>query len=88
MSSKKKITFIISSLTGGGAEGICVSIANSFANNGWNVDLLVLNLNNEVYLDRISSNVNLVVLSVNHTRYSFIPLSKYLFKNNNSIDFI
>ena len=81
MNLNKKITLIISSLTGGGAEGICISIANSFANNGWHVDLVVLNLNNEAYLDRISSNVNLVVLSVNHTRYSFIPLSKYLFKN-------
>ena len=81
MNSNKKITLIISSLTGGGAEGICVSIANSFANNGWHVDLVVLNLNNEVYFDRISSDVNLVVLNVNHTRYSFIPLSKYFFKN-------
>ena len=81
MGSEKKITLIISSLTGGGAEGVCVSIANSFANSGWHVDLVVLNLNNEVYLNRISSNINLVVLNVNHTRYSFIPLSKYLIKN-------
>lgn len=81
MSSKKKITFIISSLTGGGAEGICVNIANSFANNGWNVDLLVLNLKNEVYIDRISSNVNLVDLNVNNARYSFLPLLKYFFKD-------
>ena len=81
MNSNKKITLIISSLTGGGAEAICLSIANSFANNGWHVDLVVLNLNNEAYFDRISSNVNLVVLNVNHARYSFIPLLKYFFKN-------
>lgn len=81
MSSKKKITFMISSLTGGGAEGICVNIANTFASKGWNVDLLVLNLNNEVYLDQISSNVNLVVLNVTNTRYAFLPLLKYFFKN-------
>jgi glycosyltransferase involved in cell wall biosynthesis len=81
MSSNKKITLMISSLTGGGAEGICVTIANSFANNGWHVDLVVLNLNNEAYLDRISNNVNLFVLNVNHSRTSIIPLLKYLYKS-------
>jgi len=80
MSSEKKITLIISSLTGGGAEGICVNIANSFAKNGWHVDLLVLNLNNQVHLNNISDSVNLVVLNVNHVRYSLLPLLKYLFK--------
>ena len=77
----KRVTFIISSLSGGGAEGICINIANSLASNGWQVDLVVLNLNNEVYLDRISNKINLVVLDVNHTRYSFVPLLKYLYKN-------
>ena len=79
--SIKRISLIINSLTGGGAEGICVNIANNLASNGWQVDLVVLNLNNEVYLDRISANVNLVVLNVNHTRNSFIPLIKYFYKN-------
>jgi glycosyltransferase involved in cell wall biosynthesis len=81
INSIKKITLIISSLTGGGAEGICVNIANNFANNGWKVDLVVLNLNDEDYLDRVSANVNLVDLNVNHTRNSFIPLLKYFYKN-------
>lgn len=79
--SIKRITLIISTLTGGGAEGICVNIANNFANNGWQVDLVVLNLNNEVYLDRVSANVNLIVLNVKHARNSFIPLLKYFYKN-------
>lgn len=81
MDSKNKISFIISSLSDGGAEGICVSIANSFAENGWQVDLVVLNLDNEVYLDRISKNVNLIVLDISHSRFSFISLSKYLLRN-------
>ena len=37
---KKRITLIISSLTGGGAENICITIANSFAQNGWIVEPL------------------------------------------------
>ncbi len=81
MKLNKKITLIISSLSGGGAEGICVNMANSFADNGWCVDLVVLNLNNEVYLNRVSNNVNLIILNVDHIRYSAIPLLKYLYKN-------
>lgn len=80
--NNKRITLIISSLTGGGAEGICVSIANNFAKNGWFVDLVVLNLNDEVYLNRISDNVNLIVLNVNHVRNSFTKLFKYLYTKN------
>ncbi len=78
---------IVSSLTGGGAEGICVNIANSFANNGWHVDLVVLNLNNEAYLDRISNNVNLFVLNVNHSRNSIFTFIKIFIqkKDKNSI---
>ena len=34
---------MISSLTGGGAENVCINIANSFVHNGWQVDLVVLN---------------------------------------------
>ena len=45
MNVEKKITFLISTLSGGGAEGVCVGIANSFSENGWKVDLVVLNLN-------------------------------------------
>ena len=72
---------MISSLCGGGAEGVCVSIANSFANNDWQVDLVILNLHDEVYLSRLSDKVNLVVLNVNHARYSMLPLLKYIYKN-------
>ena len=73
---------MISSLSGGGAEGVCVSIANSFAENGWQVDLVILNLDNEVYLDRLSHKINLVVLKVDHARYSILPLLKYIYKKN------
>ena len=78
---KKRITLIISSLTGGGAENICITIANSFAQNGWIVDLVVLNLKDEVYRSRISDKVNLVVLNVNRSVYSSLHLLSYLLKN-------
>ena len=81
MSSKKKITLLISTLSGGGAEGVCVSIANSFAERGWLVNLVVLNLKNEAYVDRLSDKVKLVVLNVNHARYSGFSLFKFIKKN-------
>lgn len=83
--SKKKIVLLSSSLAGGGSESVCVSIANSFADKGWQVDLVVLNLKNETYLNRLSKNINLVVLNVNHARYCFLPLLKYIYKENPKI---
>ena len=47
--NNRKIVLVSSSLAGGGAEGVCVSIANSFVGNGWEVDLLILNLKNETF---------------------------------------
>ena len=83
MSLDKKIIFLISTLSGGGAEGVCVGIANSFADNGWDVDLVVLNLRNEAYLNRLSEKVNLIVLNVNHILG--FSLLRYLYKKNKKI---
>lgn len=77
-SKNKKITFFINSLAGGGAEGVCVNVANGLANNGWQVDLLILHTNNAAYLERVSSKVNLVVLGVNHARHAPLPLLRYI----------
>jgi glycosyltransferase involved in cell wall biosynthesis len=84
----KKITILISSLSGGGAEGVSVNVANSFAEDGWQVDLVVLHLNNATYLDRVSDKVNLVVLNVNNARYSTFPLLKYIRDKNPDIIFV
>ena len=81
MSSEKKITLLISTLSGGGAEGVCVGVANSFAERGWLVNLVVLNLKNEAYVDRLSDKVNLFVLNVSHARYSGLSLLRFIKKN-------
>ncbi len=77
----KRLTLLVSSLAGGGAEGVCVSVANGLANNGWQIDLVVLHLNNAVYESRVSKKVNLIVLGVDHARYSFGPIRNYLKEN-------
>ena len=77
----KKIVLLTSSIAGGGSESVCISIANSFADSGWQVDLIVLNLNNEVYLNSISDKINLVVLNKKHARYCGLALLKYIYNN-------
>ena len=62
MKINKKITLLISSLQGGGAEGVCVNLANSLSNLGWIVDLVVLNLNKQVHYDKLSPKINLIIL--------------------------
>ena len=80
MKFNKKIVLLSSSLEGGGSEGVCVNIANNLAIRGWQVELLVLNLNKEAYLDRLSKDVNLINLNISRTRYSIISLLKYIYK--------
>ncbi len=82
MSKNRKIALVISTLAGGGAEGVCVTIANGLAEKGWEIDLVVLNLEDPVYLNRLSDRVKLVVLGVSRVRYAFIPLCKYILKYN------
>ena len=79
--NRGKIVFLISSLGGGGAERVCVNIANSLAEKGYNIELVVLNLNNEIYLKYLSKNVKIIELKINHVRYSALPLLEYIFKN-------
>ncbi|MFG7351468.1 glycosyltransferase [Shewanella oncorhynchi] len=78
MPELKKITLFVSSLAGGGAEGVCVNVANGLAECGWQVDLVVLHTNNAVYLKRVSQKVNLVVLDVSHARNATLPLLQYI----------
>ena len=72
-------------MAGGGAESVCVNIANNLANLGWNVDLLVLTLKEEVYLNRLSKKVKLINLNSSKARYSISPLLGYIYKNKPNI---
>lgn len=78
---KKQVVLFISSLSGGGAEGVCVNLANGLAELGLDVTLLVLHLNNADYLDRVNDKVNLVSLDINSARFALFPLFRYIIKN-------
>jgi glycosyltransferase involved in cell wall biosynthesis len=74
----KKVTFFISSLAGGGAEGVCVTIASGLAEAGWDVTLVILTLKDAAYQTRLSKKVNLVVLDLPNARSSILPIYNYL----------
>ena len=78
MTAERKITLFTSSLAGGGAEGVCVNVANGLAELGWDVTIVVLHNNKSVYDKEVSKNVKYIILNVNNARYSFIELYKYL----------
>lgn len=50
------------------------------ADRGWQIDLLVLNLDKADYLDYLSDKVKLINLDVKRARYSFLHLLKYIYK--------
>ena len=74
----QKITFIIGSLRGGGAERVCVTLANGLANRGYDLDLVVLGLNDAALQDSLSKKVQLINLGVDHARKSLFVLARYL----------
>jgi len=85
MARSNQVTLVVDSLRGGGSQRVCVNVANGLINLGWKVDLVLLNLSQEVYRQDLSKKVNLISLNVNHARYAFIPLVKYIIFNKPKI---
>ncbi|MGP9801367.1 glycosyltransferase [Rheinheimera sp. NSM] len=84
MDSSKRVTCLISTLAGGGAEGVCVNICSSLADRGGSIELLVLNLDNAINKRQLSGSVKLTSLGVQHARASFLPLLRHLNKTKPS----
>ena len=45
---------MVDSLSGGGSQRVCVNVANGLTRLGWDVDLLLLNLNDSSYFNNLS----------------------------------
>ena len=84
-SNEIKTCFLISSLSGGGAEGVCTTIASGISDAGISTDLVILNAKKSVFQDRLSDRVNLVNLDVQNARYAFYPLIKYLYRSKPNV---
>ncbi len=73
----KKISIFIGSLRGGGAEQVCVSLANGLSEY-FNIDLVLLDKSDSILLDRLSDKVNVIDLNTKQVRFSFIKIYLYL----------
>lgn len=72
-------TFIISSLRGGGAEKVCVNLANALVNKGKTVQIVTLNLHNEKYCSILDDKIKLINFDISRALFSifkFIDLLK------------
>ena len=76
--SAREIVFLINSLGGGGAERVCVNLANGLSDRGWRVSLVVLHLNNAVRQKDLKEGIQLIVLRKKHARTAPIALVKFL----------
>lgn len=77
----RKVSLLVSTISNGGAEAVCVNIANGLAERGWQVDLLVLHTKEQAYLERLSPKVNLIDLKANRARYAAPALLWYVLRN-------
>lgn len=74
-------TLLVSTISGGGAESVCVNVANGLIDRGWEVNLIVLHQANNSYSGRLSDKVKLVDLKSIRTRYAGPAILWYIYKN-------
>jgi len=77
----KEITIAVGSLRGGGAERVCVTICNELIERGYIVRLLVINLENAVYLADLCRTVEIHSFDKLHARSIIFKLFGYLKEN-------
>lgn len=74
---KIKIAFVLSTLTGGGAERVTLNIINSLDKDKFDVHLILLQNYGE-YLKQVPSDIQLTILNAKKTLLSFFKLHKFL----------
>lgn len=74
----RRITFFISSLRTGGAERVCVTLADQLSRRGWDVTVAVLNLHDATFLGRLPKSIPLYDLGVAHARTALRPVCAFL----------
>lgn len=73
-----KYVFVISSLRPGGAEKVCIGLINEFYRQGFDVSLIVLNLDNAHLLQYLSPAIPLYNLKVPHAASCFFRLARIM----------
>ena len=73
-----KIHIFIAHMGVGGAERVCVNLANELAERGHEVHILVLNLDNDINTHLLNKRVAVHSLGVSRLRYSVFAMLKYI----------
>lgn len=81
--SRRSVTLIINSLGRGGAERVCVSLANELTNRGNRVNLIVLRKTSNNYESDLDNRIKIEYLDAKKDIFSLIKLKRYLLINNN-----
>jgi len=77
---KMKVSFLMRSAQGGGAERVMISLANSFVEKGYDIDFLFVHAEGP-FLKEINKDINIVDLKAKRAIFSLFKLYFYLFKN-------
>jgi hypothetical protein len=72
--NNKTFFLFIHSLAGGGAEGVCVTIANYLIERGFHVVLIMVNLDNAVRKNELDQKIKLIILDKKNVRTLVFPL--------------
>lgn len=73
-----RVTLLISTLACGGAERVCVTLANGLIRRGWDVELLVSNLRGGILREELDDAVTVTSLDVRHARTALFKLARHL----------
>lgn len=76
-----KIYMFIALMGVGGAERVCVSLANEFAKMGHEVHIVVLNLSNDVNTHLLDKRCQVHELGVSRLRYAALPMVRFIKKH-------
>jgi len=83
-----KIHVFIAHMGVGGAERVCVNLANEWAERGHEVNISVLNLDNDINTHLLNTSVRVHELGVSRLRYAFLPMLRYIRKNKPEFMFV
>lgn len=67
-------------MKGGGAEQVCVNLANRLSNKGWSISIVTLHLKDSPLLEDLSEHIKVINLNTLYVRSSFFCLRKIFVK--------
>ena len=77
----KKVTAFIFNLSKGGAQGVFVTVMNYIADNGYDVEVVVQNLKDDIHKSELRSSITIHSLECMSAKDSLIKIIRYVMSN-------